>query len=492
MASCEYCGKDLKEHAKFCEHCGSAISGTESAEPKVETAAESPVQAASYQPPVEPTAPQQGSYQPPVEPTAPQQGSYQPPVGQSAPQQGGYQPPVGQSAPQQGGYQPPMGQSAPQQGGYQPPMGQSAPQQGGYQPPVGQSAPQQGGYQPPVGQNAPQQGGRGQGGAVKQRKAPNKRVILFGGIALVLVVLIAVVAMLMSRGGESVDDSNPFVGVWRAVSVEMWGETMTAEDVFGGAVELELKANGKCEFRADGDKDTYSWEEKSGEILVTSGGETVLNCLKDSGRLVVEDFMGTGITIIFEKGDGSSAGKAEPPVKGESTPTQEKWNGDWYGYLYFFEAYGEWSMFEGDLYDAYMVLDVDKSGNGTMEIEILVEGEIVSVVDADIFADEYHFEVTFGEFWDFDLSDRDWWLGTSPVDEGELVVISDIYIDPELYDGDGFEYMFQFRPWGERWEQEEQEVERGSVASRLPPSYADYLSEIASSGSGKGLGTGAE
>ena len=124
-----------------------------------------------------------------------------------------------------------------------------------------------------------------------------------------------------------------------------------------------------------------------------------------------------------------------------------------------------------------MVIDVDADGKGTMAI--FLEDDEVQTVDSYIFADENHFEVTEGEFWDCELTLTEWWLGVSPVDEGHLVVISDTNIDPEGTGDDGFEYMFQFRPWGELWEQEAKEVSEGKSGSKLPPGYDDYAAAIA-------------
>ncbi len=148
----------------------------------------------------------------------------------------------------------------------------------------------------------------------------------------------------------------------------------------------------------------------------------------------------------------------------------DKWQGSWFGYIWVTEADGTWSEAENILMTAYMAIDLDKNGKGTMAIFLADESE--QAIDAYVLADEHHVEVTEGEFWDYELSPSDWWFGISPVDKGNLVVITDTYFDPEGTSDDWFEYMFVFRPWGELWEDE--------VANnkKLPPDYDNYVYTI--------------
>ena len=433
MRVCEHCGKELNAGAKFCINCGASTASAEA--PKVDTpeAVEAEVAQADTAPSAQDNA-TSGSYTPPDRQATVQQGSYQQPTAQ----QGSYQ----QTAPQQGSYQ----QTAPQQGGYQ----QTAPQQGGYQ-------------QVPV-----------QPTAVRQKKPIDKRLFLFGGIGIAVIAVIIILASLIGGRKDKADSSNPYVGVWHATSVEIWGETTPAEEVFGN-LDVAFKANGKCDFQTDEGTNSYKWEETEREILITSGKDTIITCIKEGDSLVVEDFMNTGMKIIFEKEgteqnrkqDAGHSGKTAEGKQGFNKPSlntetvdsdsmvQEKWNGSWYGFLYLSDAYGDWKEYDEDIYDAYMVIDVDEDGNGTMAI--FIGDDEGQTVDSYIFADENHFEVTEGEFWDCGLTLSQWWLAISPVDEGHLVVISDTYIDSELTEDDGFDYMFMFRPWGELWEQEEKQ-----------------------------------
>ena len=346
MAFCTNCGSELKPEMKFCDNCGTPVAAAAEQEMFVETGEETkqPPQQGVYTPP----APQQGSYTSP----APQQGSYTPP----APQQGSYTPP----APQQGSYTPP----APQQGGYTPP----ASQQGGYTPPPPPPPRHdQASYNPPV----PSAGGPPPV-APKQASTVNKKLFIFGGIA--LVVILAVV-------------------------------------------------------------------------------------------------------LIFTLGRGKDKnGLQGPPGLAVGDNVQDIWNGTWYGYFWVTDAFGEWEGYEDTLSDAFMVIEVDGKGKGTMSI-YLDDLEGLTVV-SDINAGKEYFEVTEGIFWDMDLDPDNWWVGFDPMSAGRHVIISDTYIDPELTGADGFEYIFSFRPHGDKWDEE---IDDGGI---LPPGYDDYIAELGPEGSG--------
>lgn len=414
MAMCEYCGEELRANAKFCEHCGVSLAKTDNEQEQVDSVSVT-----------------ENSYQEPELSTT-QQDNFE------------------------------------------------------------QSESQKGSYQEPVKQTSQQT-------ATKQKKPVNKKIFIFGGIAIAAVVAIVVIGIIFFGGGkDKIDSDSPYIGAWSPVTVEMFGETFPGDEILG-SMNLQFKEDGKCLFQTDEGSHSYKWEESEKEILILSGSDTIITCVKIGEGLEVEDYLNTGMKIIFEKegakpsgskdgvrpsgsGDTGSQNSGLPDINLGDTDSaggiQEKWNGSWYGYLYLVEAFGEWEEHEDGIYDAYMVIDVDEGGNGTMAI--FLEDEEIQTVDSYILADEDHFEVTEGEFWDYELDPSQWWLGTSPVDDGNLIVISDTYIDPELTENDGFEYIFQFRPWGELWEQEENEVNEGKPGSKLPPGYDDYITAIRS------------
>ncbi len=179
------------------------------------------------------------------------------------------------------------------------------------------------------------------------------------------------------------------------------------------------------------------------------------------------------ITLIGGKGKKAPAGDSAGSV-------QEIWNGNWYGYCWAVNAFGEWEHLDDYLFDAYMVIDVNKKGQGTL---IIYFGDDFDGWDnwenwdiyADIEAEKNSFVITEGYFWDLELDPKNWWVGLDPVNVGNHVIISDTYLDPELTTGDGFEYIFRFRPYGETWDEE---IAEGII---LPPGYYDYIEEVGGS-----------
>lgn len=204
MLFCTNCGTQLKPDIKFCDNCGT------------------PVPTAAQEQQAEQASPRQVSYTPPVQEG---QGSYTPSAQQA---QGSYAPPAQQA---QGSYAPPMQQA---QGGYAPPV------------PVQQ-------YSAQAAYAAPQ-------AAPKQKKPIDKRLLLFGGIGVAVVVIGIILALVLGGKGDQVAaaaDSN--LGIYNAVSAEMWDMEMTVSDFWENGFSIELMENGKCSMVIDGNKGSGKW-----------------------------------------------------------------------------------------------------------------------------------------------------------------------------------------------------------------------------------------
>jgi hypothetical protein len=257
----------------------------------------------------------------------------------------------------------------------------------------------------------------------------------------------------------------------------MFGDESAAEEVFDGGFVIELKAGGKCELRVDGDTDKYTWAKKGDTVIISAGKTEFITARVDGPLMLIEDFMDLGMKIVLVK-EGASINLPKPTGDPEETDPEETepepldaagvWNGSWYGYFWISESWGTSCDDWEDYYDdAFLTIDVDDDGVGTMEI--FAGGIVDHLIFADITASDMHFEVTNGEFLDMEVDPSDWWFALSPTNEGKLLVISDTYIDPDGGDTGGFSFMFRFRPWGELWIEEENE------GGDLPPNYASYL-----------------
>ena len=244
----------MADNAKFCPDCGL----------QVEQPAAAPVQEVSVPgEPVQYTQPTQGEYAPPA------QGSYAPPA---QPTQGGYTPPT------QGGYAPPT------QGGY------TLPTQGGYAPPA------QGGFTP-----------------AKAKKPVNKKIFLFGGVAVALIAVVVLIVSLLGGGDKAGSAStDPNIGVWNVATAEMRGYEIKVSDVYKDGFSIELKPKGKCAVNVDGEKRNIKWTIEGDKINIKGSGLDMDGTLKN-GLMTFEDVMGTGVTLTFKKeGAAGNAAKADP------------------------------------------------------------------------------------------------------------------------------------------------------------------------------------
>lgn len=280
--------------------------------------------------------------------------------------------------------------------------------------------------------------------------------------------------------------NDPNLGLWQAAVVEMFGEESPADEIFEIGFEIELLEGGKCKVVTDGKKGSFDWSIKGDILSISQKGNTFLTAVIKGTQMVIDDYMSTGMKITLYK-EGSvpqtvvpvdtepdDPDVTEPDPTGWEAAVQNVWNGKWYGYFWMTEYYGFWQPVddtEDEVFDAVMMIDVDEEGNGRLSIRL--EGAEEDIVETTIRGDEYLLETIDGYFLDADLETGDWWIGISPIDEGNRVVIADTYYDPATSGEDGFEYMFVFRPWGELWEEEERE------GKKLPPGYEAYLEELA-------------
>ncbi|MBQ7092151.1 MAG: zinc-ribbon domain-containing protein, partial [Clostridia bacterium] len=305
MANCAYCGTKLDDSAKFCTACGAQV---EQAPVQPEAAQQSETVQGSY------TAPTQGSY------TAPAQGSY------TAPAQGSY------TAPQQGTYTPAQSYTPP----VQTPTSAAA-DSGSYVPPVQNSAPG-GNYAPKAKAKMP-----------KMPKAPagKKRLFMLGGIALAVILLIALVSSCGGGGGADADDPN--LGVYNAVTAEMWGMEMPITDMFENGVSIELKEKGKCVMNIDGTTGKGKWTLEDGVFYAEAGGAE-LNGTLEKGVLYAENVLDMGVNLTFEKEGGyvEPAAIEDPGVAIESSGIEKQWDGTWYGVMYVYEAEGDFAGIPSD------------------------------------------------------------------------------------------------------------------------------------------------
>ena len=236
----------------------------------------------------------------------------------------------------------------------------------------------------------------------------------------------------------------------------------------------------ECKYTLDGNN-----------ITINMDGEE-LSGIFDANSVTLEiDGDDGAVKLVFEKAEkpadiGASVSAQNP--NDDLTAVQQIWNGVWYGYMWLTELIGYYEEYfedESIFFDAYMKIDVDEDGVGTMEIFTAFEDEYYSFdfltnypyIKADITADEYAFEVTEGmiydDFGDMELDPDDWFIGLAPQDGDEnMVVMTDIFLDDDL---DGFEFTFTFRPFGSLWADL---IDTDWTHAMVPPGFPEYIGEL--------------
>lgn len=271
-------------------------------------------------------------------------------------------------------------------------------------------------------------------------------------------------------------DRDIYIGFWDIDMVEIDGEEHDPVDATGrDIIYFDIKDDGTAILDLDGDKmeGTYTIDGENIKLNIEMG---TFHGIFENNMMRVKEWAGIeGMDYIFRKRTESSNSAKQGSIEtnksdiGGDSNLQDYWGKNWFGYLWITDAYGKWEELEDVFYDTHMVLNIDEGGNGDMYM-YLGDTEDSSIV-SHIIADEDHIEITEGYFWDMELDTSTWWIAPSPVDEGTLLVMGDIYIDPET-ESSGFDFMICVRPFGERWEQEVANEEH------LPPGFEQYIKAL--------------
>ena len=110
---------------------------------------------------------------------------------------------------------------------------------------------------------------------------------------------------LSACGGARADEA--LVGHYIPVVGEMWGVSLTGDDLDGFA--FDLQSGGKGTVTVDGDASSIRWQNDDAKITVTVGKETVEGTL-GTDTFKVEDMLGMGIDLTFAK-EGTDAAKPD-------------------------------------------------------------------------------------------------------------------------------------------------------------------------------------
>ena len=303
-----------------------------------------------------------------------------------------------------------------------------------------------------------------------------------GGAVLLFILLI--VLLVKGCTGAVKDAFDPNLGVYNATTAEMYGIEMDVTDVWEGGVSIELKAKDKCVFNIDGDKYNIKWTLDGTDINVKGKG---LDCdgTLNQGTLVLEDVLGMGVNLTFQKeggfsnnmldGDGMTSSDGEIGEDGY-TAAQRKWNGAWYGWWKMTGCSGSYESMEGQWWDVCgeIAIGADYTGTITLWDEDYTKDEamVSAAVSLSDTGTGEHGTLTSegGWFTDVALAHADW-----IVDPGLQELADIICIDGRYENGDDtYRYEIYLRPWGLYWDDVEEE--------NRPYLYADWYLPLIDAG----------
>lgn len=125
--------------------------------------------------------------------------------------------------------------------------------------------------------------------------------------SLIALMMIICSITLVACGKNDTASDDPNLGIWNATTGEMMGISMGVTDFFGEGFSIELKSGGKCKLTVDGEKANGKWTLENGAFTVKGGGIDCAGTL-ENGKIILDDVLGRGLTLIFEKEGGPPAG----------------------------------------------------------------------------------------------------------------------------------------------------------------------------------------
>lgn len=115
-------------------------------------------------------------------------------------------------------------------------------------------------------------------------------------------------AVLMLCGAVAMAED--LTGVWALHSAQAYGMTISAADL-GMEASFELRADGSCLMKMDGDDTIGKWHEADGKVYIDDNSDELCFTMKE-GKLVSDEF--DGVVMIFARADGAAAAPAAAPA----------------------------------------------------------------------------------------------------------------------------------------------------------------------------------
>ena len=277
---------------------------------------------------------------------------------------------------------------------------------------------------------------------------------------ILMIVLVTILVLTLGACGGKVNPDDPNQGLWKATTGEMFGISVDIEEMFAKGFTIELQDKGKCAIFADGKKSNGSWTLDGSAFTVKGGG---MNCkgTLTNGVIILEDVLGMGLNLIFEKVGGydgattdtvSDSSDVEEPEAATLSEGLAWWDGAWYGWLNVLEGKGTFSGMEDEDDDCYAFVDMNSDGSGTLYLwdDYAEIGTIEIYVDLSE-GDGMMGELTTvsGTLFSQDVEDGAFFVDPADEDVDNLFYI---YDDVRTSNDDYARYEIYLRPWGISWD----------------------------------------
>ncbi len=311
-------------------------------------------------------------------------------------------------------------------------------------------------------------------------------------IALVLIMALALCAC----GGSSGSTGKDVTGTYTLYAMDYDEKTtLLADELFEGKNYVTLKSGGSAEFCMEDDVANVKWKADGEKITISAAdgdmvgtlSDGILKLAFDDGNLyfVAEGASTDGIKAITmsemlgglfdDSGDKPAETEAPKPdtpaPAAEPTGVQTLWNGWYYGCIDMDDCTGSWERLNGETFDATMYIELGADGTGRLVIfdpfGVLVSNDQNNIcVNIWCHADELYLYGDSGEAFGCEINPKDWIMVHN------LMVPEKVNVDSEADNdaGETIAYDCQFKPWGDRWEDDNY--------TKFIPQFAAYIDAV--------------
>ncbi len=281
------------------------------------------------------------------------------------------------------------------------------------------------------------------------KKKQKKEWLLPGIIFGVLLLLGGILAIIFSSRAD------PHAGTYIAVKAKQNGAEVNMQELFGGALEVELQPRGKCTVTLGEKKGSGQWTLDGDRLRIDDGAATFSGSLKND-RMTLKNLMGYDFYLTRDGTGASDSTETNPTpsIFSKDTTQTEWWNGDWYGWWMISSCDKEYQELENQWWDCCATIELDKDGTGHILLwdEDLPHDNPLAEFDLTLSTEDGQLTGTAqsqsGYFMDMELTEGQLVMNPTGSAYENLLAFDGWYRDEK----GSFYFEFYLRPWGQRWD----------------------------------------